>query len=471
MLSACFVFGGLAFTACTPPVDPDNSQGTNTPDDGKKPGEDQKPEEKPDPEVVLTKYVQQKEAPVLEITTSAPIASKYDYVSANYKMTSESGEYDFTAEGEIRLRGNYTQTLSKKPYRVKFKSKQSPLGMPSSKSWYLLNEATDFSLMRNYLGYTYADDLMDYSLRARYVQVKVNGDYKGLYLLTDKRGEGKDRVPVTLTEGADTGWIIEVDNRAIGGDNPANAEPYAYCEREGIVFGQNAFYCNVPQSGIQAFVISEPDPVTPEQFTAISAYVTQMISSLEGNYANYIDVESMAKYFMVEELWHNTDVGSVYFYRENGADKVKFGPVWDLDLSCGISQVLDNVPGGATNSYNEWYYGYVNVLLKPVWQSAAFRTALKSVWNAAYSKQTADLLKGIDEVGEFLKPYRALNFERWNGMEEGKVWSDDNGTHLERPFFMSDEYVALGTWEKHVAAVKDFLTRRSVWMNTQIATF
>ncbi|MCI8459549.1 MAG: hypothetical protein HFE46_07805 [Clostridia bacterium] len=466
LLGICMAFACLAFAGCEnrSPEGNGSEQETPLPPDG------EQEEQTPTPPV-LTKYVQQTEIPTLEITAADPIASKYDYVPATYAMTSESGAYDMAAaEGEIRLRGNYTRTLTKKPYRVKFASKQSPLGMPKAKSWYLLNEATDFSLLRNYLGYTYADELLDYSLRARYVHVKVNGEYRGIYLLTDKRGEDKNRVPVTLTDGVDTGWIVEMDNRAIGGDDPVNTTAYEYCAAEGIVFGQNAFYCNLPRDGgQQAFVISEPDPVTPEQFRAISEHVQTAITSLGGQaFGNYFDVDSMARYFMVEELWHNTDVGSVYLYRENGVDKVKFGPVWDLDLTCGISKITEN---GAANTYNEWYYGDINALLKPCWRSSAFRAALKKNWNQTYAVQTADLLKGIDETIAFLAPRVQQNFVRWPGIESGMVSSDEDGTHLEVPFFMADSYVRLRTWEKHAAAVKDFLTKRVGWMHTQINAF
>ena len=431
-----------------------------------------------DPPPEYTGYVFQTEVPTLKITASSQISSKYSYVSAGYEMVSDSGDYDFTATGEVRLRGNYTLTMVKKPYRVKFSEKNEVVGMPKSKSWYLLNEATDFSLMRNYLGYTYANYIMDYSLRARYVNVELNGDYRGIYLMTDKRGEGKDRVPITLTDDETTGWIIEMDNRAIGGDNPLNTTAYKYCIEEGIEFGKNAFYCeitdkNTGKKAKPAFVISEPSEPTPEQFTKIYNYVKVCAISLSTDiFDEYIDIDSLVRYYMVEELWHNTDVGSVYFYRENGEEgtKMKMGPVWDLDLSCGISKIL---PDGKTNTYDGWYYFDQNEIIKPVYNHEKFREALKKNWNETYENETAHLITGIDEVIEFLEPYQAKNFEKWDTIGQG-VWvsgSAGKPDFIDKAFFMADDYLERKTWREHADAVKEFLTKRIEWMNEQINAF
>lgn len=420
----------------------------NPPDDGTDP-------------IQLSKYVQQTEIPTLEITAQQAIDSKYDYVPASFTMTSESGVYDFQADGEIRLRGNYTMTHDKKPYRIKFSQKQSPIGMDSSKSWYLLAETTDFSLMRNYLGYTYADDILDYSLRARYVQVTVNGEYQGLYVMTDKKGEGEDRIPIQLTDNANTGWLLEIDNRAIGGDNPENEEAYEYCRNEGIVFGVNAFYVDFA-GDLQACVISEPGEPTAVQFQAIEQYMTALGSSLYGeDYTSYLDLDSMVRYYIVKELWHDTDVGSVFLYRENAASKAKMGPVWDLDLTLGISKIVSE---GKTNSYDEWYYRDINCIIRPASRSAAFQSALRSNWNALYSAETADLLEGIDQVTAFLSEAQQLNFSRWNTIGQG-IYIDGkiNKTH-----FMSDDYLSMTAWEQHAAAVKRFLTERVKWINQQL---
>ncbi len=415
-----------------------------------------------DPAVELTKYVQQSEIPTLKITAEAEIASKYDYVDAQFAMESQSGDYDFAAGGEIRLRGNYTMTHDKKPYRIKFSEKQTPIGMDSSKSWYLLAETTDFSLMRNYLGYTYADDLLDYSLRARYVHVELNGEYRGLYLMTDKRGEGKNLVPIELTEDVDTGWMIEIDNRAIGGDLPANQTPYEYCRAEGIVFGVNAFYVTFPGNDIQACVISEPEEPTSEQFEAIVQYMSRFARSLgDGTFADYMDLDSMARYYMVKELWHDTDVGSVYLYRESADQKAKMGPVWDLDLTLGNSKIFS---AGKQNTYDEWYYHEINCVYRPVFSTKVFQDALKANWQQTYGEQTADLIEGIDQVTDFLAEAQEKNFRRWDTIGRG-IYIDGE---LDSTHFMSDAYLAMKTWEEHAAAVREFLTKRIQWLNENL---
>lgn len=437
----------------------DNQNGGSDKDDNQGGGTDSDNQGDKEPE--YGDYVKQTEIPTLCIT-APPITSKYDYVAASIKIESENGDYDFPeTQAQIRLRGNFTRSMDKKPYRIKFDTKQSPMGLTAAKSWYLLNEATDYSLMRNYLGYTYADSLMDYYMQARYVHVSINGDYRGIYLLTDKRDNGLD---VSAKKG---GFLVELDNRAIGGDNPANTTPYEYCLTEGIEFGVNAFYADFAGS-VQAVVISDPsdEDLTPEVFASIYESVTEMALNLTYSSAigGVLDLSSAARYYMVKELWHDTDVGSVFLYRDTASDKINMGPVWDLDLTCGISGLA---LGNKLNIPTEWFYNDINAVIKPLWSKTVFRTALKQEWNAAYENQTADLVAGIDDVIKFVSKYQQLNFDKWDTIGKGIVI---DGSTI-RPEFMSQSYFALKTWQQHAEQVKTFLTTRAEWMNTQINKF
>lgn len=413
----------------------------------------------------LTKYVQQTEIPKFKITTQSPIESKFEYVDAVYEIESENQDYLLEVDGEIRLRGNYTQTLDKKPYRLKFAEKRAPLGMDSSKSWALIADATDFSLMRNYLGYTFAENIMGYNLRARYVEVYLNDAYQGLYMLMDNKSADEDRIPIIETGDVGTGYMFELDNRAIGGDSTNIDDPNVvkakeYCLAEGIVFGENAFYCNGFKNVV---LIKDPEPLTQQQFSAIKKYVTDAANSLTGGgFTTYFDMDALARYYIVQELWYNTDVGSVYLYRESGEGKLKMGPVWDLDLSLGISKILA-VPG-TENKYDEWYYREISDIYSALKDKTAFKTALKNNWNAIYQTEVADLKDGIDEVMEMLEPYQQKNFQRWDSI--GKGVYVDGEPRVE--FFFTDEYMELDSWSAHAQAVKAFLINRIEWFNVKV---
>ena len=93
----------------------------------------------------------------------------------------------------IELRGSSSQELDKKPYGFSTlledddsNNNVSLLEMPSENDWVLNSLAYDPSMIRDYLSYTLSANMGNYAPRVKYIEVIVNDDYKGVYILTEK---------------------------------------------------------------------------------------------------------------------------------------------------------------------------------------------------------------------------------------------------------------------------------------------
>ena len=126
------------------------------------------------------------------------------------------------ADADVKVRGNRTTAYDKKPLRIKFSEKQNMLGLNDGnefKNWLLLAEYKDFSMLRNKTAFQLADELLGkdgyYTAHSEFVEVRINGEYRGVYLLTEQQQIGKGRIDINEPEkdytGSDIGYLLEYD--------------------------------------------------------------------------------------------------------------------------------------------------------------------------------------------------------------------------------------------------------------------
>ncbi|MFN5812873.1 MAG: CotH kinase family protein, partial [Bacteroidota bacterium] len=136
----------------------------------------------------------------IEVADRKPITSKEVYLKAGIKTYYFiNNEYKIQLDStEIRGRGNTSWTeYPKKPYRLKLFSSKSLLGMPSNRHWALIANYIDRSLIRNKTAY----DLSKYfglksASKSEMTHVILNGNYQGVYQLTEVIKIGNDRVNI-----------------------------------------------------------------------------------------------------------------------------------------------------------------------------------------------------------------------------------------------------------------------------------
>ena len=132
--------------------------------------------------------------PVMLITTenNKRIESKEEYLNCSVDLLAEETLSFEGISARIKGRGNSTFGLDKKPYKLKFDEKISILGEDKAKEWTLIANHMDYSLMRNYLAYTVGDVLgLEFTTSANFVDVYVNEEYMGVYLLCEQVEVGK----------------------------------------------------------------------------------------------------------------------------------------------------------------------------------------------------------------------------------------------------------------------------------------
>lgn len=155
--------------------------------------------------------------PVLWVETEGrkTITSKDDYIDASCKFeenlgTNASGNV-LEAMGKIKGRGSSSWSYTdKKSYTLKFDKKVSLFDEPKDKSYVLIANSFDKTMLRNYIAYYMGKlSILDYTPTFHFTELFLNGEYRGTYMLGDKLKISKDRVNV-----GDNGYLLEIDSRA-----------------------------------------------------------------------------------------------------------------------------------------------------------------------------------------------------------------------------------------------------------------
>ena len=274
--------------------------------------------------------------PVMFINTegAVPITSKEEYVYADYYVDNMGiegienvGSQDAPQLMEIRGRGNYTWSdFDKKPYRIKLDQKTPLLGMKRNKHFALLAHPDDkLGFLRNTVGFELSRRLgLAWTPAQQPVEVVLNGDYLGLYMLTEIIRVEPDRVNITEQANYETnrflitgGWLVEIDN---------------YLEEEQIrtVEGNGKSIWSTYKS---------PELLSDEQRTYLTGLINTANAAIyvsdktNNSWEKYIDPDTLACFYLTQELLDDTESfhGSCYWHKENGdSTKIMFGPVWDF---------------------------------------------------------------------------------------------------------------------------------------------
>ena len=267
-------------------------------------------------------YYQATNFPLVVIHTEESVepVDKENYITCSITIIKDN-KVDTKGKGKIKLRGNMTMQLNKKPYKIKFDDKQSPLGMPANaKKWNLLANHGDKTLLRNKLAFKISSLFeMKYTPACKPVDLMVNGEYKGSYDLCDQVEQGKGRVEIEKMSKKDInepevtgGYIIEADFWARREENHIES-------KRGIIY---------------TIKYPDEDDIVPEQMDYINNTFNLAEEDVYNNDFGKIDIESLCKFILVEDLCANSETfWSTYITKERLEDKFSFGPVWDFDIA------------------------------------------------------------------------------------------------------------------------------------------
>lgn len=348
-------------------------------------------------------------------------------------ITDSMNEYNGTIG--IEIHGQSSQMFPMKSYGIELReadgvtSKDVALfGLPAHSDWILYAPYTDKTLMRNFLAYTIAREMGRWASNCRYVELILNGEYVGIYVLEEQIRRDKNRVNISKLKTSDTtgdnitgGYIIRIDKDYTG------------------------FYSNyTPQGAPQSRILfnyyypKEAD-ILPKQTAYIASYIDSFETALAAKpfadtvtgYRHYADVNSFIDYFIVNELSRNVDGYrlSTYLYKDkfSKGGKLVAGPVWDYDLAF---RNADYCQGSDTSG---WAYAFNGVCpgdswFVPFWWNSllsdtVFTAALRCRWKSLRTGSLSEtrLYTLIDSVVSLTAEARTRHFAQWPVLGE-YVW-------------------------------------------------
>lgn len=326
---------------------------------------------------------------------------------------------------EIKARGNWTRTgFSKKPFKLKLGSKQSLLGLTKSKHFAILAHADDYyGYLRNFVGFNLGKRIgLPWTPSQQPVEVVINGDYRGLYFLTESIRVEEDRVNITELEDevsdpalVSGGYLVELDN--YDEDNQIRME-----EKSCV--------------GDQILDVLRITWDTPELYSDIQKqFVTDQFSAMNdavGSNSNalwsYLDLDDAARYYVVEEIVSHTESyhGSTYLFRDFGeGQKWHFSPLWDFG----------NAFSGPDNDffYNQDAYG--NTWIPSMRVNEMFNTKVKDTWIWFMQNCYDGIYDDIDTYVSHITAAAQTDYRRWNGQpvpDGGSAVSDNRDMQSRR---------------------------------------
>lgn len=370
--------------------------------------------------------------PVVYIVTEGytPVTSKDDYLNATFTLTEDietraSGD-SWTAEVKIKGRGNSTWQLDKKPYKIKFDEKVSVLGEAKAKSWLLLANHTDKTLIRNatafYMGYK---SILPYTTKYHYVELFLNDEYIGCYQLCEDKDIGKNRINLS-----NNGYLLEIDAKASTEDVTFKIATIA-----------------VPIN------IKEPEiEVGSEDYNLIKDYLTEVETVLyaenftdqEDGYAKYLDIETFVDWYLINEISKNNDAcySSSYMTYEPGG-KLCMGPLWDYDIAFGNCNYNgNNLPEGFWVKETGWY--------GRLFEDTEFVQMVKERFNYFYSLKE-QIYQEINDNADYLKYSIMENDAKWNLLY-----------HYSWP-----NHGIWGSYDNEIQYMKRWIDTRMDWLKTE----
>ena len=348
----------------------------------------------------------------------------------------------------IRGRGNSTWSNEKKPYKFTFQNKQDLFGMGPNKHYVLLANWYDRSLLRNRITYWIGQELgMPFTPQCIPVDVVMNGEYYGSYLLAEQIRIGESRVNIDE---------LKKTSENITGGYLLRMSPYDY-EDEAAVFETKRG---------ERFMSEDPDFTKggrDAQKEYISGYVQKVEDAIFGkdfkdedgvSYTEYMDVDSAVDYWWIQEFTINGDAyvtDSTYLYKPKDG-KLYWGPLWDFDyVAWGDLEPPEeyNVEGLGKGSLS-WFV--------KLYSDDTFTQKLKARWSDLDSLLTEIVKDGgkLDEFAAQTAVSQRYDFEKY-GMLESAYGEDD----------VPENH----TYPKEIEQLRGWIKARQDWVADNLSKF
>ena len=360
--------------------------------------------------------------------------------------TSDFRTLNYNGDIEIKIRGNTSQYPPKKPYKIHTihanneNNNVSLLGLPPENDWILNNIPYEPSYIRDFISYGLSEKIGNYAPRCRYCEVVIDGNYKGLYVFTEKLKADKSRIDIQNQKSTDSqdygcAYIFKADREEMSWQDEA--------------------YHNSPNYPI-IYTIRQPDAehITQEQTDYIRNYYFNFTElaytqnqAIDVGFPALIDIPSFIDFMIIGEFSSNVDIYqlSTYFHKDVQG-KLRAGPVWDFNLTFG-NDIQTN-----RSKYNVWQFSnYSNEGSKfwtDLFNNPTFRCYMSKRWHELTDDgqplNSESVFSYIDETVEPLADAITRDCTRWNK-------TDHHASNID--------------------SIKQWITKRIEWMNTKLGSY
>ena len=390
----------------------------------------------------------------------------------------------------IKCRGNASFRFIKKNYQIKLESGKNLFGMGKSKTWILTGNYRDKSHLRNRITYDLAIYAgLAYTPESLSVNLYVNGEYRGVYLLSEKIQIGKNRVAINdleeQTEALNGGDLSVFDLLGSKAAKKKMGKYYAFpADPEDITGGylvemrENSTHYKEATSAYFTARQMTADFHSPKYLSqAQYTYITSLLQSFENaifasdgidaetgrHYSEIADTDSLVRKYMIEEISKNYDGNhsSQYFYKPSDSQSTLLyaGPVWDYDSAYGTYGTNKSFlsPKGfsinSSSSGKSWWTA--------LYKHTEFQEAVRQCWVETFlpglnillgeGTDESGRLKSIAEYAEEIADSVHMDLIRWPKKKSSLAAVQDTGKNF----------------EENIEFLTNYITTRRDWLKTQ----
>ncbi len=371
----------------------------------------------------------------------------------------------------IEIRGRYSAMLPQKPYGFETRDSSGnnlniPLfHMPSENDWILLANYNDKTFMRNSLAFELSRQMGHYAPRTQFCELIVNGQYQGIYVLTEKIKVDKNRIDIAKLTAEDNtgddvtgGYVFKVDY----------FDEYNSWESRHPPFESSTERVNF------VYYYPKPDEITHQQKQYIQQFVDQMESALYNAgsqglvnvMSDYMNLDSFVDYFLLNELARNVDgyKKSSFFFKDKNSKGglLHAGPIWDFDWAWkNIDECIFSATDGSgwaftVHQCDPWPVppGWMVKLMKDI----RFKKMVKDRYQEL--RQTilneTSIFTYIDSVSIVLDEAQVRHYKRWPTL----------GQHVGAPEVDPQP----PTFEGEINKFKNWISTRLSWLDIQFSS-
>ena len=360
---------------------------------------------------------------VIETDGLREIRNTETHIQAKFQIYGKNSPETDIMDIDISGRGYSSFGMPKFSYKLKFNRNVAILDFPKGKSWDLIANYIDKSLLRNYISYKLANQLNTrYAPRTTFVELFINRQYMGVFLLAEHIEVSKNRVNLPLTSSS---FLLEME--------PPNDDSSLYITTK---IG-SSFKIRYPKDKANIYIDTLISFLNHwEKYLYYSPQKSQM--------DKWFDFDEYIKYYWVQEFSKNNDAAysRSIFFTWTKDDVIRMGPVWDFDVAYG------NKPQKKMQIPENWHIRE-NGWNKPFFSDSSLKKRVSDFW-ADNHDIFANILDSIDLYSAVLKKASQNEYKRWN-IQDVSIYGNSSKIYLSH--------------QESVDSLKSWISRRLNWID------